>query len=123
MHKVRDDVTLPANLESGYLATWTFFVGEEGWLVHNCPVGFTGGTSKTITNVEINRAKVRVDVEFPTGGSTGNVHVQVKGPGAGKFYLNNLDDLAELPKSIRNNESIQRGVKKAFDLLNRYVPE
>ena len=27
LHKVRDDVTTPPNLESGYLATWTFYDG------------------------------------------------------------------------------------------------
>ncbi|MBO1063124.1 MAG: hypothetical protein HEQ14_20010, partial [Aphanizomenon flos-aquae CP01] len=88
--------------------------------------GFTGGNSKTISNTKIDKNLVRVDVEFPTGGSSGNVHIQIKGSGIQggqeKIFLNSPNDLQSLPKSIRNNPEVQRSVNKAFDLLSRYKP-
>ncbi len=102
----------------------TFFVGDEHWLVHNCPsdAGFTGGNSKTIKNVKIKKNMVRVDLEYPTGGSTGNVHVQIKGPDAAKIFINDPNDLSSLPRGIQNNQDIVRAIHKAFDLLNRHQP-
>ncbi len=88
--------------------------------------GFTGGNSKTISNTKIDKNLVRVDVEFPTGGSSGNVHIQIKGSGIQggqeKIFLNSPNDLQSLPKSTRNNPEVQRSVNKAFDLLSRYKP-
>jgi hypothetical protein len=88
--------------------------------------GFTGGTSKTISNTKINKNLVRVDVEFPTGGSSGNVHIQIKGAntkrGQEKIFLNNPSDLTNLPRSIRSSPEIQKAVDKAFNLLKNYKP-
>jgi len=77
--------------------------------------GFTGGNSKTVVNVAIGRQKVRVDVEYPTGTSSGNVHNQTKGAGGKeKFYLEQASDLGSLPGPIRSNSDIQRAVERAF---------
>ncbi len=85
--------------------------------------GRTGGTSRTVGGARVGRQNVRVDVEYPTGGSSGNVHVQWKGPGGpGKQFLNGLEDLQQLPRAIRENVVIQRAVAKAFDLLSRFTP-
>jgi hypothetical protein len=64
---------------------------------------------------------VRVDWEEPAGDRAGNVHVQGKGKNAlGKVILNTIDDLKNLPKAVRDNQTIQQGVKKAFDMLERF---
>jgi hypothetical protein len=85
--------------------------------------GWTGGTSKTIGNKRLNKDMVRVDVEFPTGESTGNVHVQVKGPGGPqKYYINDPADLSALPRYIRNDPEIVKWIGHGFDLLRRYQP-
>ena len=81
--------------------------------------GFTGGISKTVKNIKIGKNKVRVDVEYPTGGSIGNVHIQVKGPNKAKIYLDSIDDLQNLPKSIRNNREIQEALQRAFEQLSK----
>ncbi|MGH7426320.1 MAG: RHS repeat-associated core domain-containing protein, partial [Candidatus Methylomirabilales bacterium] len=78
----------------------------------------TGGISKTLAWAKIEKLRVRVDVEFPTGGSTGNIHVQVKGPGAPKkYYIDNPNDLSALPRSIREDADIVRAIRKNFVLL------
>ena len=38
----------------------------------------TGGTSNTIINKKIRQNMVRVDLEYPTGWSFWNVHIQLK---------------------------------------------
>lgn len=51
----------------------------------------------------------RVDWEEPTDDTPGNVHVQGKGRGGiPKIKIESLDDLAKLPKAIRENEKIRR---------------
>lgn len=82
--------------------------------------GFTGGTSKTVVNVKIGKVKVRVDIEYPTGESSGNVHIQTKGAGGSeKYYLNGAEGLSELPNAIRGNSEIQRAVDRAFEQLRK----
>lgn len=81
--------------------------------------GFTGGDSKSSQQVKIRKDMVRVDVEYPTGGSTGNVHIQVKGPNKAKYYLNSAEDLKNLPKSIRKNDQIKSLVEHAFEQLEK----
>jgi RHS repeat-associated protein len=86
--------------------------------------GITGGTSKTLVNVKINKQMVRVDVELPqTSLSSGNVHVQIKGTGAGsgqKIFIESIDDLKNLPKSIRKNKQIREAAQKGLDQLKTY---
>jgi hypothetical protein len=77
--------------------------------------GKSGGTSHTTVQKKIHGRNVRVDVEFPTGGSSGNVHVHI---GKQKHFLNSPDDIRSLPKSVRRDRNIQRGIEKAFDLLS-----
>jgi RHS repeat-associated protein len=87
--------------------------------------GFTGGTSKTVGTAKVGRGSVKVDVEFPTGESTGNVHVQYKGKGGQqKIFLNSIEDFAKLPKSWRSSPRLRRAAEKALELLGRFrAPE
>jgi RHS repeat-associated protein len=82
--------------------------------------GFTGGNSKTVANIKTKTGQVRVDIEYPTGKSTGNVHINIKSPKT-KIYLNSVDDLQNLPKSLRKNAEIKRAVERAFEQLNKFV--
>ena len=79
----------------------------------------TGGVSHTIVNTKIRWKMIRVDVEYPTGGSTWNVHIQVKWL-KGKFFLKSIKDLSKLPKSIKTNRLIQTWVEKAFRNLKNF---
>ena len=79
--------------------------------------GFTGGESQTLFNQKIKGTQVRVDMEHPTGGSTGNVHVHL-GKNE-KIYINNMDELAVLPRAIRKHTGVRRALLKAFELLGR----
>jgi hypothetical protein len=80
--------------------------------------GFTGGTSSTVfPRRKIRGLDVRVDVEYPTGESTGNVNIHINND---KIYLDSVDDLQLLPSRLRKNTQIRRAVEKAFGLLERY---
>jgi len=78
--------------------------------------------SHTVATTAISgHGTVRVDWEEPAGDRPGNVHVQGKGKNAlGKVILNTIDDLKNLPKAVRDNATIQQGVKKAFDMLGKF---
>lgn len=86
--------------------------------------GFTGGVSKTVgREVKVGPQRVRVDVEFPTGGSSNNVPVQTKGlRGPTKTYINDAQKLEQLLRSIRENPEVVKNINRAFDLLNRFQP-
>jgi hypothetical protein len=78
--------------------------------------------SHTVATTSIpGHGTVRVDWEEPSGDRPGNVHVQGKGRGAlAKTILNAVDDLRNLPKAVRDNSTIQQGVRKAFEMLERF---
>jgi len=78
--------------------------------------GFTGGNSKTMYQADIKGKGVRIDIEMPTGGSTGNVHIHV---GKEKIFLDNVNDVSKLPKSIRKDVGVVKWVKKAFNFFNK----
>lgn len=81
----------------------------------------SGHNSRTTARTKIGKQSVRVDAELPTDHSPGDVHVQTKGPGGPqKFRVPGVDELSGLPKAIRENSIIQRGIEKAFDLINRF---
>jgi hypothetical protein len=84
----------------------------------------TGGfNSRTVARTISGRTRVRVDVELPGRHGPGNVHVQTKGPGGNQKYpVDSPADLSGLPRFLRENEMIKRGVEKAFDLLERFKP-
>ncbi|RPF54154.1 RHS repeat-associated protein [Aquisalibacillus elongatus] len=58
----------------------------------NIGKGFTGGISKTIVNTTINKRQVRVDMEYPTGGSTGKCSYPIK------RYRWKAKDISKQPK-------------------------
>ena len=63
-----------------------------------------GGVSTTITQKNINKQNVRVDVEYPqTVNSSGNVHVHVD---QNKHYMESLNDMSVLPKAVRKDSDI-----------------
>jgi hypothetical protein len=65
--------------------------------------------------------RTRVDWEEPTDDTPGNVHVQGKGKGAiGKIKIESLDDLKKLPRSIRENKIIRRGIERALEQLRKF---
>lgn len=78
--------------------------------------------SHTTASVSIpNHGRTRVDWEEPTGNTPGNVHVQGKGRGAvPKTKIESLRDLDKLPKAIRENPTIRRGVERALEQLRRF---
>jgi RHS repeat-associated protein len=74
------------------------------------------GHSQTVGHVGVRKWDVRVDVE---GGSRGNVHVQIKGPGYtkgknDKIEINKPEDIDKLPKALRKNRELQRLIKKGW---------
>ena len=82
-----------------------------------------GFNSRTVARTTMGRTKARVDVELPGKHGPGNVHVQTKGPGGpDKFPISTPNDLSGLPRILRDNEIIRRGIDKAFDLLERFKP-
>jgi hypothetical protein len=91
--------------------------GTRGVVGGGSNKGNTGGTSHTVIQKTINKQNVRIDIEFPTGGSSGNVHIHI---GNQKIYLDSFNDIGNLPKAIRKDSDVQRAIKKAFDLLSRY---
>jgi hypothetical protein len=85
--------------------------------------GFTGGKSHTSLNKEIKGVEARVDWEEPTGGSTGNVHVQTKGRGGDRrYYLDDPKKLDSLPKRLSEDRDIQRAIERSFKQLNNLKP-
>ena len=83
----------------------------------------SGFNSRTTARVQIGKQNARVDVELPTKNTPGEVHVQTKGPGGPqKYRVPSADDMSNVPRSLRENETIQRGIEKAFDLLSRWRP-
>jgi len=83
--------------------------------------GRGGFNSRTVARTEMGRTKVRVDVELPGTHGPGNVHVQTKGPGGPQKYpVSDPSDLSGLPRTLRENEIIQKGIEKAFDILKRW---
>ena len=85
--------------------------------------GRGGFNSRTMTRTTVGRTKARVDVELPGTHGPGNVHVQTKGPGGRQKYpIADPNDLSGLPRSLRENETIKRGIEKAFGILERFTP-
>jgi RHS repeat-associated protein len=81
----------------------------------------SGFNSRTTGRAQIGKQDARVDAELPTDHSSGDVHVQTKGPGGPqKYRITDPNDLSGLPRFLRDNESIQRGIQKAFDLISRF---
>ena len=81
----------------------------------------SGYNSRTTARTQIGKQNARVDVELPTKNTPGDVHVQTKGPGGKqKYHIMDPNDLSGLPRFLRENETIQRGIQKAFDLLSRF---
>jgi hypothetical protein len=70
------------------------------------------GASQTKT---VKGYDVRVDWESP--GNNGNVHVTVDG---GKIFISDPSDLSGLPKSLRNNDWVQKQVQRAFGQMTRF---
>jgi hypothetical protein len=83
----------------------------------------SGFNSRTTARTKIGKQAARVDAELPTGHSPGEVHVQTKGPGGPqKYRVPSANDLSGLPRVLRENETIQRGITKAFELIERFKP-
>ena len=78
-----------------------------------------GGNTPTQQNrplVFLNGQKVRVDLEYPQGTKPANVHVQIKGLDS-KYIINTMDDIDNLPKSIRKNTIISNAISKALKTI------
>ena len=77
--------------------------------------------SHTTATVDIpGLGRTRVDWEEPTGNTPGNVHVQGKGRGGvPKTRIGGPDDMNKLPKAIRENPTIRRGVERALEQLRK----
>ena len=95
----------------------TYYVGEYSVCVHN--VGCGGHDSRTVAGPEdVGRYKdVRIDVEIGGSGKT-NIHMQARGLDK-MYYDNNSKTFPTAPKKLRESKFVQRGLKKAFDLINR----
>jgi RHS repeat-associated protein len=78
--------------------------------------------SHTTAVVDISgHGRTRVDWEEPTDDTPGNVHVQGKGKGGiPKVKIESLDDLKKLPRSIRENKNIRRGIERALEQLRKF---
>ncbi len=115
-------VAAPATVPAG-AAAGGMVGAAAGLLIGDAMTDKMFSNSHTVTQTQIGKQNARVDVEYPEGGRDGNVHVQTKGPGGRERYgVGDPNDLSGLPKFLRDNQTIQRGVQKAFDLLNRFVP-
>lgn len=75
---------------------------------------------RTLVNTKINGKMTRVDIEFPQGNKPGNLHVQIKGTDT-KVMINSLDDIGNLPKSVRNNTKVINAIKKGLKLLQKLI--
>lgn len=78
--------------------------------------GFTGGNSRTVYNSKIKGNEVRVDVELPTGDSTGNIHVHINQE---KIFINTEEDIANLPKALRKDESLLNSIRKVIRFVGK----
>lgn len=85
--------------------------------------GRGGFNSRTMARTTIGRTSARVDLELPGTHGPANIHVQTKGLGGNqKYRITDPSDLSGLPRSLRENEAIKRGIEKAFKLLESYKP-
>ncbi|HAN09696.1 MAG TPA: hypothetical protein DCP90_03685 [Clostridiales bacterium] len=78
--------------------------------------GFTGGNSKTMYQTDIKGKKVRIDIEKPSSKSSGNIHIHV---GDKKTFLDTVDDIDKLPKSIKKNAGVNKWIKKSFEWFKK----
>jgi RHS repeat-associated protein len=76
-------------------------------------IGFTGGNSATKLRLRINKINVRLDVEAPTGTSSGNIHVHIGSKN--KIFINSIDDLAQLPGAVRKNQKLVNAILKELE--------
>ncbi len=95
----------------------TYYVGEQSVCVHN--VGCGGYDSKTVAGPEEVRQykDVRIDVDIGGSGKT-NIHMQARGLDK-MYYDTNSKTFPTAPKKLRESNFVQKGLKKAFDLINR----
>ena len=95
----------------------TYYVGKYCICVHNRGCG--GHDSRTVAGPEdVGRYKdVRIDVEIGGSGKT-NIHMQARGLDK-MYYDNNSKTFLTAPKKLRESNFVQKGLKKAFDLINR----
>jgi hypothetical protein len=115
-------VAAPATVPAG-AAVGGMVGAASGLLVGEALTDKLFSDSHTTAQTQIGKQNARVDVDYPEGGRPGSVHVQTKGPGGAQYHpVRDANDLSGLPKFLRDNQTIQRGVQKAFDLLNRFVP-
>ena len=95
----------------------TYYVGEESVCVHNAGCG--GFDSRTVAGPEdVGKYKdVRIDVEVGGSGKT-NIHMQAKG--LDKMYFDsNSQSFPSAPKKLRESQFVQKGIKKALNLIER----
>jgi hypothetical protein len=93
--------------------------------------GFTGrivdlillSKSHTTTTVDLpGRGRTRVDWEEPTENGPGNVHVQGKGKNAvPKTRIDGPEDIQKLPRDVRENDAIRRGIERALEQLKKFT--
>jgi len=82
--------------------------------------GIVYSKSHTVGKMDIpGYGEVRVDWNEPRGDRPGDVHIQAKGRAPIYEKLDHPGGLKKLPKAIRENETIQKWVQKAFELLGR----
>ncbi len=63
-----------------------------------------------------------MDWEEPTPRGPGNVHVQGKGRGAvPKTKIGGPEDLGKLPRDVRDNPVIRRGIERALEQLKKFT--
>ena len=72
--------------------------------------------NRMLNGFKVGRNTVAVDAEIG-GSGLGNVNVHVKG--AGKTMLTSIDDMANLPRRIRENPTVSKAIAKGFEWLSK----
>ncbi len=95
-------------------------VGECGtkYLCGTPPAPTSGGfnNKRTLNGLKVAGKTISVDAEIG-GSGLGQVHVHIKG--AGKILVESVDDLQNLPGSVRKSAAVREAIAHGFEWLSK----
>lgn len=72
--------------------------------------------NRILRHLKINRRELAVDAEFG-GSGLGQVHIQFKD--GEKIVLTGIEQIQDLPRTLRNNAQVRRAIERGFEWLRR----